>query len=232
LVTSIDVTFFEITPFFSSISSDFSSTLSIPYFDVLLAPNSIGSLASALAPPLQTYHYRPQPHHEDTPTLDVLVDSSPPLSLYFCFLTLLCLFLRPLVRLFSSRKATAMLDEITTFDSFSIWDLVPLTLGKSTIGCHWVYIVKVGLDGWVDRFKARLVAKGYTQIFSLDYGDTFSHVAKISSIQLFLSIAVIRHWPLHQLDIKNAFLHIDLQEKVSMEQPPRFVAQGESRLVC
>jgi hypothetical protein len=50
------------------------------------------------------------------------------------------------------------------------------------------------------------VAKGYTQIFGLDYGDAFSLVAKIAFVPLFLAIAAIHHWPLHQLDIKNAFL--------------------------
>ena len=86
----------------------------------------------------------------------------------------------------------------------------------------------MNLDDKIDRLKARLVAKGYTQIFGLDYGDNFSSVAKIASVRLFLSIATICHWPLYQLDIKNAFLHGDLVEEVYMEQPPGFVTQGES----
>lgn len=52
-------------------------------------------------------------------------------------------------------------------------------------------------------------------------------MAKVASIHLFLSMAAVRHWPLYQLDIKNAFLHGDLEEEVYMEQPPGFVAQGE-----
>ncbi|KAA0041891.1 putative Polyprotein [Cucumis melo var. makuwa] len=45
-------------------------------------------------------------------------------------------------------------------------------------------------------------------------------------------MAATHKWPFHQLDIKSAFLHSDLQEEVYMEQPPEFVAQGESDKVC
>lgn len=52
-------------------------------------------------------------------------------------------------------------------------------------------------------------------------------VAKITSVRLLVSLATVYHWTLCQLDIKNAFLHGDLEKDVYMEQPPRFVAQGE-----
>ncbi|RVW54465.1 Retrovirus-related Pol polyprotein from transposon TNT 1-94 [Vitis vinifera] len=126
----------------------------------------------------------------------------------------------------------AMVDEMAALHSNGTWDLVVLPSGKSTVGCRWVYAVKVGPDGQVDRLKARLVAKGYTQVYGSDYGDTFSPVAKIASVRLLLSMAAMCSWPLYQLDIKNAFLHGDLAEEVYMEQPPGFVAQGESGLVC
>nr|ABN08283.1 hypothetical protein MtrDRAFT_AC155889g9v2 [Medicago truncatula] len=126
----------------------------------------------------------------------------------------------------------AMVDEMAALHSNDTWDLVPLPDGKTTVGCRWVYTVKVGSDGKIDRLKARLVAKGYTQIFVLDYGDTFSLVAKIASVRLFLAIAVIHQWPLHQLDIKNAFLHGELHEEVYMAQPPGFTVNGASHLVC
>ena len=83
----------------------------------------------------------------------------------------------------------------------------------------------------MDHLNARLVAKGYSQIYGFDYYDTFFLVAKMTSICLLLSMIAMRSWPWYQLDINNAFLHGDLAEEVYMEQPPGFVAQGESGLV-
>ena len=126
----------------------------------------------------------------------------------------------------------AVVEEMDALSSNGTWELVLLPSGKSPVGCRWVYTAKVGPDGEVDRLKALLVAKGYIQQYGLDYYDTFSPVAKITSVHLLLSIVAMRSSPLFQLDIKNVFLHGDLAEKVYMEQPPSFVAQGESALVC
>lgn len=62
--------------------------------------------------------------------------------------------------------------------------------------------------------------------------DTFSPFAKLAFVQLFISMAATYDWPLHQLDIKNAFLHGDLKEEVYMEQPPGYVAQRKYGKVC
>ena len=107
-----------------------------------------------------------------------------------------------------------------------------LPTGKKAIGCRWVFTVKVNPDGSIARLKARLVAKGYAQTYGVDYSDTFSPVAKRTSIQLFISLATTHGWDLHQLDIKNVFIHGDLAEEVYKEQPLGIVAQGEIGRAC
>ena len=112
------------------------------------------------------------------------------------------------------------------------WSLVTRPLGRTIVGCRWVYTVKYLSDGSIERLKAHLVAKGYTQTYGVDYAETFSPVAKISSVWTLISLAANLGRPLFQLDVKNAFLNGDLKEEVYMEQSPGFVAQGESGKVC
>jgi hypothetical protein len=91
----------------------------------------------------------------------------------------------------------AMEEEMRALDDNGTWELVDLLARKQTIGCKWVYVVKVNPDGSVARLKSRLVAKGYAQTYGVDYSDTFSLVAKLASIRLFMSIAAANDWPLH-----------------------------------
>ena len=106
-----------------------------------------------------------------------------------------------------------MVDELAALHSTGTWDLVVLPSGKSPVGCRWVYTVKVGPDGQVDRLKACLVAKGYTQVYGSDYGDTFFPVSKIASVRLLISMAAMCSWPLYQLDIKMSSFMVILPRK-------------------
>jgi hypothetical protein len=83
---------------------------------------------------------------------------------------------------------------------------------KKVVGCKWVFTIKHKADDYVDRYKTRLVTKGFTQTYEIDNEETFAPVAKMNSIGVLLSIAANLDWPLHQFDVKNAFLHGNLKE--------------------
>ncbi|KAG7543853.1 Reverse transcriptase RNA-dependent DNA polymerase [Arabidopsis thaliana x Arabidopsis arenosa] len=113
----------------------------------------------------------------------------------------------------------AMEIEIDALEETNTWTVCSLPYGKKPIGCKWIFKVKLNSDGSLERFKARLVAKGYTQKEGVDYGDTFSPVAKMTTVKVLLSVSAAKNWNLHQLDISNAFLNGDLDEEIYMSLP-------------
>jgi hypothetical protein len=125
----------------------------------------------------------------------------------------------------------SMQAEITALEANQTWIVTNLPPNEHPIGCKWVYNVKQKSDGSIERYKARLVAKGYTQCEGLDYHETFSPVAKMTAVRVFLALVVAKGWMLHQLDVNNAFLHGNLDEEVYMTMPPGFAVKGEPR-VC
>nr|KAJ0228423.1 hypothetical protein LSAT_V11C100038800 [Lactuca sativa] len=101
----------------------------------------------------------------------------------------------------------AMKEELNEFERHKVWTLVPISSGKTITRTHWVYRNKVDKDGIITRNKARLVAQGFTQIESIDYGETFAPVARIEAIRLFLAYASYMNFIVYQMDVKTAFLH-------------------------
>ena len=65
------------------------------------------------------------------------------------------------------------------------WEVVDLLDGKKPVGCWWIFTIKYKADGGIERYKAQLVAKGYSQIYGIDYTETFAQVAKINTIHTF-----------------------------------------------
>jgi Reverse transcriptase (RNA-dependent DNA polymerase) len=126
----------------------------------------------------------------------------------------------------------AMFEEMRALTKNGTWEIIPRPTGKKTVGCKWVFMVKHNPEGKVDRLKARLVAKRYTQTYGIDYEETFAPVAKMNTVRTLISCAVNFRWNLHQLDVKNAFLHGNLKEEVYMKLPPGFDNEQVAGKVC
>ena len=96
----------------------------------------------------------------------------------------------------------------------------------------WLFRHKLTSDGSLDRYKARWVLRGFTQRPGVDYDETFSPVVKFATVRAVLSLALSRDWAIHQLDVKNAFLHGTLTETVYCTQSVGFVDPTHHFMVC
>ncbi|KAL0354120.1 UNVERIFIED_CONTAM: putative mitochondrial protein [Sesamum angustifolium] len=90
--------------------------------------------------------------------------------------------------------------------------------GCTTTGCKWIFKKKLKLDGSVDKYKVRLVAKGFKQNEGMDYFDTYSSVARLTTIRVLIAFASVYNLSIYQIDVKIAFSYGELEEKIYMDQ--------------
>ncbi|KAH9726123.1 Disease resistance-like protein DSC1 [Citrus sinensis] len=126
----------------------------------------------------------------------------------------------------------AMQVEFDALQNNKTWTLVPREQAGKIVGNKWVFRVKYNPDGSISKYKVRLVAKGFHQTQGVDFFETFSPVVKPCTIRIILSIAVINHWSIRQLDVNNAFLNGILTEEVFMHQPEGFLHPQYPSHVC
>ncbi|GJU50805.1 retrotransposon protein, putative, ty1-copia subclass [Tanacetum coccineum] len=132
----------------------------------------------------------------------------------------------------SNKWIDAMNAEIQSMMDNMVWVLVDLPPGCKTVGSRWLFKKKTDMDGIVHVYEARLVAKGYTQLYGVDYEETFSPVADIRAIRILISIAAYYDYEIWQMDVKTAFLNGYLDEDIYMVQPEGFVDPNHPRKVC
>ena len=88
----------------------------------------------------------------------------------------------------------------------------------NVIWSMWIFCHKKKSDGSFERHKTHLVGDGRSQEVGVNCTKTFSAAVKPAMIRTFLSIALPKSWPMHQLDVKNAFLHAKLNETIYLHQ--------------
>ena len=112
----------------------------------------------------------------------------------------------------------------------NVWELVDRPKNQNVVTSRWVFVTKRKPDTTIDRYKARLVARGFTQLYGVDYNETYAPVVNCASIRMLFAYAAANKLAIGQFDVKTAFLNGKLDETIYMEQPKGFES-GEN-LVC
>jgi hypothetical protein len=113
-----------------------------------------------------------------------------------------------------------------------VWDIVPRLKGKSVVTSKWIYKIKHATDGSVEKYKEKIVAIGFSHVEGIDYEETFSPVARYTSICTVISLATYMGWRLHQMDAMTSFLNGDIEEEVYIKQPDGFMIRDQKSHVC
>ena len=143
-------------------------------------------------------------------------------KIFSSYLTLLCGIIdqEPVSYEEATKKKVwqdAMIEEYQSLMKNDVWDIVPRPKGKSIVTSKWIYKMKHAADGSIEKYKAWFVARGFTQKEGIDYEETFSPVARYTSIRMVLALAAIKKWKLLQMDVKTAFLNGIIEEEVYLE---------------
>jgi hypothetical protein len=125
----------------------------------------------------------------------------------------------------------AMDKEIQSIEKNGTWSLSKLPAGHKAFGLKWVFKLKKNAEGEVTMHTARLVAKGYVQKHGVDYEEVFAPIARLDTVKFILAMATNRGWEVHQLDVKSAFLHGELQEEMYVQQPKGYAVKGKEHCV-
>ena len=90
-----------------------------------------------------------------------------------------------------------MVEEYDSIVRNDVWNVVPRPVGKSVVTSRWLYKTKIVVDGNVEKHKDHFVAQGFSHIEGVDYDDTFTPVARYTSIRTIISISVEMGWLIH-----------------------------------
>nr|GFA16685.1 retrovirus-related Pol polyprotein from transposon TNT 1-94 [Tanacetum cinerariifolium] len=107
-------------------------------------------------------------------------------------------------------------EELHQFDRLDVWELVNRPLCTNVINLKWLWKNKRDEKNTVIRNKSHLVAKGYAQKERVDFEESFTPVARLEAVRLFIVYAAHKSFTIYQMDVKTTFLYGPLKEEVPM----------------
>nr|GEZ43852.1 retrovirus-related Pol polyprotein from transposon TNT 1-94 [Tanacetum cinerariifolium] len=108
----------------------------------------------------------------------------------------------------------AMQEELHQFDRLQVYKLVDKPFGKTVIKLKWLWKNKKSEDQTVIQNKLRLVAKGYPQEKGIDFKESFTSVARLEAVWIFIAYVAHKSFLIYHMDVKTAFLSGPLKEEV------------------
>jgi hypothetical protein len=126
----------------------------------------------------------------------------------------------------------AMTEEYQSIIKNDVCEVVPRPKNKYVVYSKWIYKIKHATNESIEKHKARFLARGFSQKEGIDYEETFSPVARYTSIRTIIALAAKMKWKLHQMDVKTTFLNGVVEEEVYIEQPQGFEVEDRKNHVC
>jgi len=109
--------------------------------------------------------------------------------------------------------------EIQSMMNNKVFKPTKLPMDRKAIRVRWIYRVKYDKKGVIKQYKARIVALGYQQIYGVDYSETYSQVARLTSLRILMAISSYFNLLVHQMDVDTAFLNAELKEEIYITPP-------------
>nr|GEW36625.1 hypothetical protein [Tanacetum cinerariifolium] len=181
-----------------------------PMFDELLnpPPSVVNQAPEAIAPINEVI----PPVNDDStssPSLTTVEQDAPSTTLFFYYDAFLTSVEPKTYKeaLTESCWIEAMQEELNEFKRLEVWELVPRLDKVMVITLKWIYKVKLDELGGILKNKARLVARGYRQEEGIYFEESFSPVARLEAIRIFLAYAAHKNMVVYLMDVKTAFLN-------------------------
>ena len=124
-----------------------------------------------------------------------------------------------------------MREVMLAIDRSNTWELEIPPPNCRPIGLKWIFNLKKNPQGEIIKHKAPLVVKGYSQIKGIDYEEVLAHVVRFETIRILIALAALKGWKIHHLDVKSAFLNIEIDEVIYVKQSEGFLVKGKEGYV-
>eukprot|EP00253_Pinus_taeda_P020435 PITA_20435 len=125
-----------------------------------------------------------------------------------------------------------MVEENNSIMMNDVWEVVPRPEDRSVVGSRWIYKIKYVANGSIEKYKARFMAEWYAQKEGINYEETFTQVARYTSIRSVISLVAQMGWEIHQMHVKTTFLNGVIEEEVYIEQLEGFETHEKRTHVC